>query len=388
MKRHILMSLLIASTILGSWFPFGAKAAEESKETKSSKSELKLLYELTLPECITAYSVKKGKDRKNEIDKILTITGVYEIDDKKQTKLIKKRTQELPEKTRCYPSSESFSPDGQYVVFCDELEERSKTFVIYDFKNNSSSQINAGLFGAFSNQSVMFHTDMYQTLITNFSGMKLAELPGMSDIKGHAHGFICDGMDSNMYYLNSDGRILAQKPISTAGLVYDVDQKTGITAILIPPESKLLVTDYAGNLKGEFKVPNIGHPSGIGLSLGGDYIVVISENGWIKFFDINRKKEIWKKDFVWGGRFVSSSSPVPVSTDGEYVIIYGDLDRKENPAWSLIILDQFGKNVALFDAPRDRGYIAYYYIDFIPGTNKIVGFTDNTLSVHEIVERD
>jgi WD40 repeat protein len=388
MKRHAVISLLIASTILGSWFPFGAKAAEESKETKSSKSELKLLYELTLPECITAYSVKKGKDRKNEIDKILTITGVYEIDDKKQTKLIKKRTQELPEKTRCYPSSESFSPDGQYVVFCDELEERSKTFVIYDFKNNSSSQINAGLFGAFSNQSVMFHTDMYQTLITDFSGNKVSEHAGMLFIKGFKDGFVCKGDGPHFFFLNDQGQLHAKREHRSPGIAYDVDQGTGITAIVIPTESKMLIYDDCGNLKQDFILPELGYMAGIGLSEGGDYVVVVSGNGWIRFFDVNKKKEIWRKGFTWGDRFIGSNSPVPVSADGKYVIVYGDLDQKENPTWSLIILDQLGNNVALFDAPRDRGYMAYYHIDFIPETHRIVGFTDNTLSVYEIIERE
>jgi len=380
--------MLIASFILGAWFSSGVKAEEKSKDGKSEESKLKKLYELTLPECITAYSVKEGKDGKNEIDKILTIAGVYELQDNKQPKQIQKRNQELPEKTRCYPSSESFSPDGQYVVYCDELEERSKTFVVYDFKNNSSSQINAGLFGAFSDKSVMFHTDMYQTLITDFSGNKVAEHEGMLFIKGFENGFVCYGMDSSLVFFNSDGQLLDKKSHHSHGLAYDVAYNNGITAIIVPSESSLTVHESSGSVKQVFNVPFRGHYAGIGISADSKYIVVISSEGWIRFFDIPNKKEVWKKDFMWGPCFVGSGSSVPVSSDGKYLIVYGDLNDKKKPTGSMIILDRLGNIVALFDAPRDRGYMAYYYIDFIPGTNKFVGFTDNTLSVYEIVERD
>ena len=385
MKRQTLKLILIALMVLGSW---RAKTAAETGDVKSSKSELILVHELTLPECITAFSVKKGRDGKNEIDKVLTIAGIYEIDDKKQANLIKKRTQELPVKTRCYPSSESFSPDGRYVVFCDESGERSKTFVIYDFKNNSSSQIKAGLFGAFSNQSVMFHTDMYQTIITDFSGNMVSEHAGMLFIKGFKNGFICKEDGPHFFFFNTQGQLQAERKHRSSGIAYDVDQNTGITAIVIPTESKVFIYDGCGNLIQEFILQELGYRAGVGLSEGGDYVGVVSGNGWVKYFDINKKKEIWRKELTMGGRFVGSNAPIPVSADGKYVIVYGDLDEKENPTWSMIILDQFGNIVSLFDAPRDRGYMVYYYIDFIPETNKIVGFTDNVLSVYEIVERD
>ena len=385
MKRQTLKLILIALMVLGIQ---RANTSAETEDVKSSKSELKLVYELTLPECITAFSVKKGRDGKNEIDKALTVAGIYEIDDKKQANLIKKRTQELPVKTRCYPSSESFSPDGRYVVFCDESGERSKTFVIYDFKNNSSSQIKAGLFGAFSNQSVMFHTDMYQTIITDFSGNMVSEHAGMLFIKGFENGFICYGIDGDLYFINSDGQIVSKKRHHSRGLAYDVAYKNGNTAIMVPSESTLTVYDSSGDVKHIFNVPFQGHYAGIGITSESEDIIIVNSDGWIKFFDVSAKKELWTKSFKWGPCFVGSGSPVPISADGKYIIVYGDLDEKESPTWSMIILDQFGKVVALFDAPRDRGYMVYYYIDFIPETNKIVGFTDNTLSVYEIVERD
>ena len=116
MISQIANPILVVLVLMGLLSP-GIKAEAKREDSKSGESKLKKLYELTLPECITAYSVKEGKDGKNEIDKILTIAGIYEIDDKRQTKQIQKRTQELPDKTRCYPLSESFSPDGRYVVF-------------------------------------------------------------------------------------------------------------------------------------------------------------------------------------------------------------------------------------------------------------------------------
>ena len=73
MKRQTLKLILIALMVLGIQ---RANTSAETGDVKSSKSELKLVYELTLPECITAFSVKKGRDGKNEIDKVLTIAGI------------------------------------------------------------------------------------------------------------------------------------------------------------------------------------------------------------------------------------------------------------------------------------------------------------------------
>lgn len=387
MKRQIILSMMITSMVLGGLLSQGIKAEEKGEKANSSLTGIKLLYELTLPECITTYSVKKGKDGKNEIDKILTIAGMYEIDENKHAKEIKQRTQELPEKTRCYPSSESFSPNGQYVVYCDKFEERSKTFIIFDFQNKSFSQIEAGLFGAFSDRTVMFHTDMYQTLITDYSGNKVSEHPGMNFIKGFKDGFVCQGDDPHFLFLNAQGQIHAKREHRSSGIAFDVDQKTGITAIVIPTESKLIIYDACGNLKQDFILPEVGYMAGIGLSEGGAYVVVIGK-GWIRFFDVNKKQEIWKRDFTAGDRFIGSNSTVPVSVDGKYVIVYGNLDHQENSIWSSIILDQVGNKVALLDAPREKGYMVYSHIGFIPETDKVVGFTENTLSVYEIVERE
>ncbi|MGB3977363.1 MAG: hypothetical protein WBM02_00485 [bacterium] len=385
MKRQTLKLILIALMVLGIW---RAKTAAETGDVKSSKSELKLVYELTLPECITAFSVKKGRDGKNEIDKVLTIAGIYEIDDKKQAHLIKKRTQELPVKTRCYPSSESFSPDGRYVVFDNNPSEYPVSFIIHDFEKRTSCPIDVALFGAFSNRSIMFFARQVPSVITDFSGNIITELPEMMTIKGFENGFICDGMDSNFYFFNSAGQILAKKPLCAAGVAYDIDRKTGSTVLVNPPKSSLLVTDFEGNIKHEFILSDPGYTAGIGISYGGDYAIVVSGNGWIRFFDLQNKKELWKKDFIWGSRFISSSSPVPISENGEYIIIYGDLKITENPTWSMIILNKEGDCVGQIKPPVPRNLIPYYYINFILGTNKIVGFTDNTLSVYEIVERD
>ena len=387
MKRYTFTSLLIASILLGAWLPSGVKTAEESNETTSSKSKLKLLYELTLPECITAFSVKKGEDGKNDIDKIMTIAGIYELHENRQTRQIVKRTKELPVKTRCYPSSEAFSPDGRYVVFDNNPGEYPGNFLIHDFEKKTSSPIDVALFGAFSNRSIMFFARQVPSLVTDFSGNKIAELPEMVTIKGFENGFVCYGygMDSILVFLNSEGQILDKKSHHSHGLAYDVAYKNGITAIIVPSESSLTVYDSSGGVKHVFNVPFHGHYAGIGISANSKYIAVMCSEGWIKFFDIPNKKELWKKDFTWGGRFIGSRS-IPIAHDANYIIVYGDLEKRENPVWSMIILDHLGNTVALFDAPRDRGYMAYYHIDFIPETHRIVGFTDNTLSVYEIIE--
>jgi len=308
--------------VLGGLLSEGIKAEEKGEKANSDLAGIKLLYELTLPECITTFSVKKGKDGKNEIDKILTIAGIYEIDDIKHAKEIQKRTMELPIKSRCYPSSESFSPDGQYVAYCDKFEERSKAFIIYDVKNNSRSQIEAGLFGAFSDRTVMFHAYINQTLISDYSGNKVSEHTGMLFIKGFKDGFVCKGDGPQFFFLNAQGQINAKREHRSPGIAYDVDQRTGITAIVIPTESKLIIYEGCGNLKQDFILPEVGYMAGIGLSEGGDYVVVIGK-GWIRFFDVNEKKEIWKRDFTSGDRFVGSGSTVPVSVDGKYLIVYG-----------------------------------------------------------------
>ncbi len=385
MKKQTLKLILIALMVLGIW---RANTSAETGDVKSSKSELKLVYELTLPECITAFSVKKGRDGKNEIDKILTIAGIYEIDDKKQANLIKKRTQELPVKTRCYPSSESFSPDGRYVVFDNNPSEYPVSFIIHDFEKRTSCPIDVALFGAFSNRSIMFFARQVPSLITDFSGNIITELPEMLTIKGFENGFICEEDGPHFFFLNTQGQLQAEKEHRSPGLAYDVDQITGITAIVIPTESKMLIYDGYGNLMQEFILQKLGYMAGVGLSEGGNYVGVISGNGWIRFFDLKNKKELWKKDFIWGSRFVSSSSPVPISENGEYIIIYGDLKITENPTWSMIILNKEGNCIGQIKPPVPRNLIPYYYINFILGTNKIVGFTDNTLSVYEIVERE
>lgn len=386
MKRHAVISMLIASFILGAWFSLGVKAEEKSKDGKSEESKLKKLYELTLPECITAFSVKQIKDEHVVVDKVLTLSGVYSVTDNKKSILLRKRRREIHGWTRCDPRLESFSHDGKHFIETVNCGEKCSRVVINHLEKDSSIAFErATSFGAISNHSLLLHTGN-NAFIADFAGKTLAELSEMATTKSFSDGFICSGMDSYFYFLNASGEIHAKKQHHSQGISYDVDYVTGTTALIVPNESLLYVYDSHGNLKTKFKLPFPGYTVGIGISEGGEYAAVMSSKGWIRLFDLDGKKELWKKDLRWGGRFVGSSSPIPVSYKGEYVVVYGDLEMGVNPKWSFIVFNKVGTCVSQIEAPIPRNMISYYFLDFIPGTNKIVGFTDNTLSVYEISE--
>ena len=58
--------MMITSLVLGGLLSQEIQAEEKGEKANSNRTGLKLLYELTLPECITTYSVKKGKDGKGK----------------------------------------------------------------------------------------------------------------------------------------------------------------------------------------------------------------------------------------------------------------------------------------------------------------------------------
>ncbi len=387
MKKQTLKLILIALMVLGIW---RAKTAAETGDVKSSKSELKLLYDFTLPECISGYSVKQIKDEGVVIDKILTLSGIYSVTDNKKSILLRKRSREIHEWTRCDPRLESFSHDGKLLIETVNCGEKCSMVVINHLERDGSIAFDwATSFGAISNHGLFLHTgNNTPSFIADFAGKILAEFSEMATTKSFSDGFICSGMDSYFYFLNSSGEIHAKKQHHSQGISYDVDYVTGTTALIVPNESLLYIYDSHGKLKTKFKLPFPGYAVGIGISEGGEYAVVISSKGWIRLFDIDGKKELWKKDLRGGGRFVGSSSPIPISYKGEYVIVYGDLEMGENPKWSFIVFNKEGTCVSQIEAPVPRNMISYYHMDFIPGTKKIVGFTDNTLSVYEIAERD
>ena len=172
------MSLLIASTILGVMLPLGAKAAEGTEDAKSIKSELKLLYDFTLPECISGYSVKQTKDEGVVIDKILTLSGVYSVTDNKKSILLRKRRREIHGWTRCDPRLESFSHDGKYLIETVNCGDKCSRVVINHLENDSSIVFDrATSFGAISNHSLFLHTGSNApSFIADFAGNTLADL--------------------------------------------------------------------------------------------------------------------------------------------------------------------------------------------------------------------
>ncbi len=403
----------LAFLIVVMMFLQGVKAEEKSAKTSGDESGVKLLYELTFPDCIETYSLEKGEGGELRVGNILTLNEIYKIDKNLDKKIMMKRgsrhisdhvkntesTNEIVDKKKnkenvkaikyaeCELNYNAFDSQGEHLIELLNCGDECTKVRITNLITKQALVPEDSVFPMAVSENRIFDCDSFtgRSRIIDFSGNIIAELPSIAAAKSHRYGFIGWGWDRKLYFFDSNGSQLNYQLFQYSHINYfDVDYSTGISAVIDLKDSKLLIYDHHGKLLATFNVNFSGHSIGLGVSYGGNFVAVLSHKGWIKVFDIRNKKEFWSKNVDIGNAFLNWRKPVPVSQDGKYCVL-NCKKRKSSDDSNMVVLNKSGKVVDSIDPPDAERSYSHYVIQFIQDSRKILAIYDNTIFVFEII---
>ena len=374
----------------------GVEAEEKSTKTSNDNSRIKLLYELTFPDCIETYSFEKDNDGNYQLGWVMTSKCIYKIDEERNLSPYMSREIEVNEWYKCGGHTNAFSPNSKIIVDTIAYAHESlNNYLITLEKKERKILKDSGGSPIFSENSILLlNTVSGLCELRNYEGEKLKEFDEkqkFSLAKGHRKGFV--GAGPYYHFLDSKGNMKNRLNYQVNN--FDVDYETGITAIIIPGSnhpansersSYLKIYNSKGDLRSQLKISFTGFTVGIGISTGGDYVAVTSHLGWLKLFDIKKEKELWSIDYHWGGHFTQWCYPIPISVDGKYVVVHGGMEGVSKNLNRFLIFDKSGQLIGYIEPIIPRDQILKYDIYFIPKTTNLICVYGKTASVYEILE--